>query len=202
MRSGTKTTKNTRATQPGAAQAKNHLVVSRTKTSLVIAAVAILLSGCRGPTYRISSDAMAPTLKVGDVIFADERAYKNASPRRGDIVVVKAPDDSPNSQNQIFPQRVIGVGGDKIQVAGGKVLINDQLLVMGSVFGSGKYDSPQPVEDFGPVIVPEDQYFLVGDNLPLSRDSRHWKHSSVTKESIVGKVITVKEVATGNMRSF
>jgi signal peptidase I len=174
------------------------------KSLVLITALALLLSACKGTglTYTVATESMAPTLKVGDVIFADPIAYKIASPQRGDIVVVRAPDGetNPNGQIQMFPKRIIGVGGDKIRIVAGKLYVNDQPVVLGIVPETGKYFSDHPVGDFGPVTVPKEQYFLVGDNLPNSLDSRYWKHSTVTKDYFIGKVTTVKDKGTGNIR--
>jgi signal peptidase I len=174
------------------------------KALLLFTAIALLLSACKGTglTYTVATESMAPTLKVGDVIFADPIAYKIADPQRGEIVVVKAPDGetTPNGQIQMFPKRIIGVGGDKIQIVADKLYVNDQRLVIGVIPQTGKYFSDHPVGNFGPVTVPKDQYFLVGDNLPNSLDSRYWKHSTVTKDYFVGRVTTVKEKDTGKIR--
>ena len=173
------------------------------KSILLITTIALLFSACKGTglTYTVATESMAPTLKVGDVIFADPIAYKIGAPQRGDIVVVKAPDGetNPDGQIQMFPKRIIGVGGDKIRILAGKLYVNDQQVVLGIVPGTGKYFSDHPVGDFGPAMVPKDQYFLVGDNLPNSLDSRYWKHSTVTKDYFVGRVTTVKDKDTGNI---
>ena len=163
----------------------------------------LLLGGCGVVhTYTVATDAMSPTLKVGDTISDNTFEYKASSPQRGDIVIVRAPDGEKesNGQVQLFPKRLIGVGGDRIQVAACKVYVNDQ-IVMQNVRGDGGCP-PTVLPDFGPVVVRANEYFLVGDNLPNSRDSRNWKHSTVTMDYIMGKVTTVKDKDTGKIRSL
>ena len=153
-------------------------------------------------SYTVATNDMSPTLKAGDTISANAFEYKFSSPQRGDIIIVRAPDGEKerNGQVQVFPKRIIGTGGDRIQVSACKVYVNDR-VIMQNVRGDGACP-PSLVPDFGPVVVPPNEYFLVGDNLPDSLDSRQWKHSTVTKDYIVGKVTTIKEQGTGKIRSL
>jgi signal peptidase I len=170
---------------------------------VLLIVLALILNGCgAGHSYTVATDSMSPTLKAGDTIFANTFEYKFSSPQRGDVIIVRAPDGEKesNGQTQMFPKRVIGVGGDKIQLAACKVYVNEQ-VVMQNVRGVGEC-LPGLLPDFGPIVVPANEYFLVGDNLPNSRDSRQWKHSTVTIDYIVGKVTTVKDKDTGKIRSF
>jgi signal peptidase I len=145
---------------------------------------------------------MSPTIKEGDTVFCDPIYYKHSPVARGDIIVVKDPDGkkNPDGSVQMYIKRVIGVGGDKIQIVSSKVYVNDRIL--SGILGSGKYFSNYPVEDFGPVIVPQGEYFLVGDNLANSADSRHWKRATVRIEDIYGKVTQVKDKDSGETRSL
>jgi signal peptidase I len=165
--------------------------------------LSLMLTGCGvGQPYTVATDSMSPTLKPGDVIFASKIEYKFSSPQRGDIIIVRAPDGEreANGQVQVFPKRIIGIGGDRIQVAACKVYVNDQ-VVMQNVLGADGCP-PNLLPDFGPVVVPPNEYFLVGDNLRNSLDSRNWKHSTVTKDYILGKVTTIKDKASGKIRSL
>jgi signal peptidase I len=90
------------------------------------------------------------------------------------------------------------LGGDKIQITSGKVYVNGR--VFSGALGTGKYQSDFPVEDFGPVSVTPDEYFLVGDNLANSYDSRHWKHATVKVTGIYGKVTAIQDGKTKEIR--
>jgi signal peptidase I len=90
------------------------------------------------------------------------------------------------------------LGGDQIRITSGKVYVNNRLL--DGAFGTGKYESDFPVEDFGPVTVPQGEYFLVGDNLANSYDSRQWQHSTVNLNGIYGKVTGIQDAKTKKIR--
>ena len=176
-------------------------MLSLAKTLATLVAVfSFACSGFHGFTFRVPTEGMAPTINPGDSVFADLVYYKHSPMQRGDIVVVKDPDGKmtvDGKREEMYVKRVIGLGGDKIQVLSGKVYVNDRVL---NSFGTGKYSSDFPVDDFGPAVVPQGEYFLVGDNLANSYDSRHWKHSTVSIDGIYGKVTAIQDGKTKNIR--
>jgi signal peptidase I len=176
-------------------------VSALTKTLAPLAlVVSFACSGFHGFTFRVPTESMAPTVSPGDSVFADLFYYKHSPVQRGDIVVVKDPDGkmtADGKREEMYVKRVIGLGGDKIHILSGKVLVNDRVL---NGFGTGKYASNFPIDDFGPVVVPQGEYFLVGDNLPNSYDSRQWKHSTVNIDGIYGKVTAIQDGKTKNIR--
>jgi len=165
----------------------------------------LLLAGCsgyRGLSFKVPGNSMSPTINDGDVVNADTVIYKVSPVKRGDIVVFKDPDGKkgPDGQVELYVKRVIGMGGEKVQVKAGKLYIADRPV--GGIFESGKYASDDPVEDFGPVVVPQGEYFVVGDNLANSYDSRHYKRSTIRMEDIYGQVTIVKDKSSGEVRSL
>lgn len=129
----------------------------------------------------VPSGSMKNTIMPNDRLIASRLYYKIVEPKRGDVVVFKYPDD----EEQLYVKRIIGLPGDKVTIIDGKVYINedkeplpDDYVTVEPMFGS-----------FGPYFVPEDSYFMLGDNRNDSKDSRFWQNRFVSKEKILGKVI-------------
>jgi len=127
--------------------------------------------------YRMPSSSMAPTLLAGDHLIADMRIYKK--PQRGDMIVFEFPKD-PSKE---FIKRVIAIEGEKVEIIDNKIYINDKLLddPLG-YFEEGGFAKKYPgLEAFGPVVVPKDSLFVLGDNRNYSMDSRHWGFLDIKK---------------------
>ena len=113
-------------------------------------------------------------------VHGNRLAYLFDDPERFDIVVFKYPDD----ESQLFVKRVIGLPGETVEIKDGKVYINGSQTPLDDSF------TPEtPTGDYGPYVVPEGSYFMLGDNRNHSGDSRFWKQPYVEKEKIVGKAI-------------
>ena len=128
----------------------------------------------------VPSESMEKTIMTGDRFFGNRLAYLFDDPERFDIVVFKYPDD----ESQLFVKRVIGLPGETVEIKDGKVYINGSETPLDDSF------TPEtPTGDYGPYVVPEGSYFMLGDNRNHSGDSRFWKQPYVEKEKIVGKAI-------------
>jgi len=125
----------------------------------------------------VPTQSMSPTIEVDDIVFGSRLAYKHSDVERGDIVVFKAPDDP----SILYVKRVVGLPGDEISITNGFVFIN------GNIYTDDVFKE-QALGDFGPYKVPENSYFMLGDNRNNSNDSRYWTNTFVTKNSILGKV--------------
>ena len=99
--------------------------------------------------------------------MVDKLTYRFSEPKRGEIVVFRYPAD----RRRKFIKRIVGLPGDEISIRNGYLYINGQRIIESSINGPtyGAYGSPV----FGPVIVPEDSYFVMGDNRRNSDDSRY-----------------------------
>ena len=145
--------------------------------------------GCAVGAYKIPTAAMSPTINPGDGAIGDELSYKlGSSIDRFDIVIFKAPKDkrygSTAEAEVKFIFRIIGLSGEKVEIKKGKVYINDRLL-------EEPFQKNADETDFPSIIVPENEYFLLGDNRPDSWDSRFWKPATINKSDIYGKVIEI-----------
>lgn len=128
----------------------------------------------------IPSASMEDTIMTGDRIFGSRLSYEFGEPQRGDIAIFKFPDD----ESQLYIKRVIGLPGDKVQIIDGKVYINDSETPLDE-----PYLPETPEGDYGPYYVPEDSYFMLGDNRNWSKDSRFWQNTYVKKEKVLAKAI-------------
>jgi signal peptidase I len=138
--------------------------------------------------YNIPSGGMMQTLLIGDNIIADKFTYKTSTPRRGDIVIFPFPEDP----SKDFLQRIIALNGESIEIIDKKILINGKILHEPYATHKEKRILPQdlqPRDNFGPVRIPDDSVFVMGDNRDNSYDSRYW--GFVKKSSIKGKAVNI-----------
>ena len=131
-------------------------------------------------TVNVDGISMEPTLKDGDQLLARSIAY---TPQRGDVVVV----DGYTSFGKPLVKRVIGVGGDTIDIDFEK----GEVEVNGEVLDEPYISAPTTLQyDLNfPVTVPEGQVFLMGDNRPRSKDSRHSDIGFIDERDILGEVV-------------
>jgi len=133
----------------------------------------------------IPSGSMESTLNIGDRIIVNRLAYINNEPERGDIIVFKHKMYETDADETILVKRIIGVPGDTIEMKQAEVYINgikqEESYMKEPMLNIVGYNS------FGPVTVPDDSYFVMGDNRNNSLDSRYWDSMFVTRDSIWGK---------------
>lgn len=145
---------------------------------LVIAYIlAFLLKTIIIQPFMIPSSSMEPTFYPGDRVLVARFSYWLGEPKRSDIIVFEAPFDS----HKDYIKRVIATEGEAIEVKSGIVYINGK-----------KIDEPYLINmpdlsNFGPITIPEDKLFVMGDNRPSSQDSRIF--GPIDKDTIIGKAI-------------
>ncbi len=126
---------------------------------------------------RVEGRAMEPTLADQDRLIVNKFVYRHSDPQVGDIVMHYYP----NKPEKTFVKRVIGAEHDQIQIVAGRVYRNE--VPMNDAFVPAEFRSH---DDWGPEVVPEGYYFVMGDHRNNSSDSRHW--GFVPKKYIVGRV--------------
>jgi signal peptidase I len=152
-------------------------VVAWFKTLASAAVYATLIVTFGFQVARVEGQSMAPTLADQDRLIVNKLAYRMGEPRRGDIVMLYYPLNPDKS----FVKRVIAEEGDQVRIVDGRVFVND--VPMQDDFVPAEYRSH---DDFGPSVIPEGYYFVMGDHRNNSSDSRHW--GFVPKKYIIGRV--------------
>jgi signal peptidase I len=184
------------------------LPVVRTKSKFIEYAEAIIIAILIAffirtfivQAFKIPSGSMKPTLLIGDHLLVNKFIYgvkipyvrktliSISEPKRGDVVVFIYPED----RSKDFIKRVIGVGGDTIEIRNKNIFLNglpyqdthgvysDDFVIPGSI---------QPRDNFGPFKVPEGTLFTMGDNRDQSYDSRFW--GVVDMKDVLGKAMII-----------
>ncbi|MEW6429037.1 MAG: signal peptidase I [Thermodesulfobacteriota bacterium] len=146
--------------------------------------------------FKIPSGSMIPTLLIGDHILVNKFIYGIKNPFNGKVLIpvreIEREDvivfEYPVNPDQDFIKRVIGLPGDKVRISDKQVFVNDQPVEVDGIQFTDPRIFPAEVntrDNFGPVVVPEDSLFVLGDNRDNSYDSRFWKF--VRKEAVKGK---------------
>lgn len=174
---------------------------------LIAIVLALLLKTFVVQAFYIPSSSMEPTLDVGDRVLVTKLAYYYREPQRGEVVVFHEDDAVPTvsddnvvvrgarsllsglgftaGDERDFIKRIIGLPGDQIEMCGGVVYVNGSALPEAAA-GDGGYLSRPDLNDFGPVTVQDDHYFMLGDNRPNSADSR-FGLGQIHRDQIVGR---------------
>ena len=173
--------------------------------SIVIAVVlALFVRTWAVQAFKIPTGSMENNLLIGDHLLVNKFVFGPTAlglekavlpirePRRGDIVVFKYPDEPERD----FIKRVIGLPGDTLELRNKKVLLNGQPLDEPYVHfldpasaDDSEVTSFDVRERYGPVRVPDGQYFVMGDNRDNSQDSRYW--GFLPRSHIKGRALTI-----------
>ena len=132
--------------------------------------------------FKIPSGSMIPTLLQGDKLFVNKFIYRFKEPERWQIIVFKYPEDPKKD----FIKRVVGFEGEQLEIRDGVLYVNGTPEKQPDGMGNILYYNQEPFAGQGQkILVPEDSYFVLGDNSLSSRDSRYW--GFVPKKFLVGK---------------
>lgn len=131
--------------------------------------------------HQVKGASMETNFHDGEYILTDKISYRFNDPKRGEVVIFKAP----RNPELDYIKRIIGLPGEKIEIENGSVFINDKELkeeyLPEDLNVSGGLFLPKGKE----ITIPDSSYFVLGDNRHHSSDSREW--GPIQKENIVGK---------------
>ncbi len=148
-----------------------------TVETILLALVLFLAINALSARVRVENVSMEPTLESGEFLLVNRVAYKLGEPKIGDIIIFHAPGVS----DLDYIKRLVGRPGDTVTVADGVVYVNEQALYEPYI--------AEPPSYTGTWVVPEDQFFVLGDNRNNSSDSHLW--GFIPKEDVVGKALLI-----------
>lgn len=142
-------------------------------------AVAFLINRFVLVNANVPTRSMAPTVNADDKLFGFRLIYLFEEPKRGDVVIFTH-QSNPNEAEESYIKRIIGIPGDTVVITDGVLYINGEEY-------QEDYLAEKMVGNFGPYTVPEDSYFMMGDNRNISLDSRFWINTYVDRDDILAK---------------
>jgi len=181
-------------------KSKKRLLWEYTEAIVTALILALVIRAYIIQAFKIPSGSMIPTLLVGDHIlvnkflygtkipFSDKKILVLREPEKGDVIVFKYPENPKKD----FIKRVVATEGDVIEERNKVVYVNGKAIAepyahhFDRIFRSGGMD---PRDNFGPLVVPEDKLFVMGDNRDQSYDSRYW--GFVDLKAIRGKALLI-----------
>jgi signal peptidase I len=142
--------------------------------TVLIAVAVFALLRLTVQSYTVQYTCMLPNIEEGDWVMVNKASYFSSDPQRGDVVVF----DPPVASEYPFIKRVIGLPGETVEVKDGKVLIDGIPLEEEYIMAPPDYTMPA-------TEVPDNEYFVLGDNRPNANDSHYgW---TVARDNIIGK---------------
>ena len=127
---------------------------------------------------EVPTGSMEHTIEVDDCILGLQLAYLFSDPERGDIVIFPWPDNP----EVTYVKRIIGLPGETVEIKDGYVYIDGTPI-------EEPYLKEKMAGEYGPYVVPDDCYFMMGDNRNSSQDSRRWSNTFLEREDITAKVL-------------
>ncbi|WP_407939232.1 signal peptidase I [Oceanobacillus salinisoli] len=145
------------------------------KAIIIAILIALFLRTFIFATSIVEGESMDPTLEDGERVIFNKLVYLIDEPERGDIVIIQRP-----AKNYV--KRVIGLPGETIEIKNGELYIDGDRYVQTFLTEEAIHQT----NNFGPVTIPEDNYFVMGDNRAISKDSRNGL-GLILESEIIGK---------------
>lgn len=155
-------------------------IISWIKTIFMAAVLAGVINSFLIVNAQVPTSSMENTIMAGDRVVALRTSYLFGEPQQGDVAIFRYPDDP--TGKTLYVKRVIGMPGDMVVVKDGDVYVNETLM-------EEPYIREKTIGNYGPFLVPEGCYFMMGDNRNNSLDSRFWSDTFVEEDEMLGKVV-------------
>lgn len=156
-------------------------IISWLQILVTAACIAFVLNTFIIANSRVPSGSMENTIMTNDRVIGSRLSYRFSSPERGDIAIFRFPDD----ESVYYVKRVIGLPGDTVDIIDGAVYLNGSDTPLEEPYLRQEMEPEEPMH----FEVPEDCYFMMGDNRNYSFDARYWNNTYVKKEKLVAKVL-------------
>ena len=178
---------------------KKRLIKEYAEAIITALLLALIIRAYIIQAFKIPSGSMIPTLLIGDHIlvtkfiygtkipFSDKSFLVFKQPEKGDIIVFKYPEDPKKD----FIKRVVAAGGDTLEERNKSIYVNGKEVTEPYAYHGDSFVRPRgdPRDNFGPLIVPENKVFVMGDNRDQSFDSRYWGFVDI--KAIKGKALII-----------
>ncbi|MGI5947383.1 MAG: signal peptidase I [Lachnospiraceae bacterium] len=160
-------------------------LISWIQIIIAAAVIALFLNSCIIANSQVPSESMENTIMAHDRVIGSRLSYLFSEPERGDVIIFHYPDDP--TGDTYYVKRVIGLPGDVIDIHDGGVYLNGSDTPLDEPY----IKEPMETEPNYPLHfeVPEDSYFMMGDNRNDSWDARFWENTWVTKDKLIAKVL-------------
>jgi len=178
---------------------KKRLIKEYAEAIITALLLALIIRAYIIQAFKIPSGSMIPSLLIGDHIlvtkfiygtkipFSDKSILVFKQPEKGDIIVFKYPEDPKKD----FIKRVVAAGGDTLEERNKIIYVNGKEVTEPYAYHGDSFVRPRgdPRDNFGPLIVPENKVFVMGDNRDQSFDSRYWGFVDI--KAIKGKALII-----------
>ncbi len=159
-----------------------YIIFDLIQTLVIAGAIFVVIYAFLFRPYQVNGHSMDPTFQNGEYVLTNLVSLRLEELKRGDIIVFHAPPD----KEKDYIKRIIGLPGDRVKILEGQVYVNGTKVDQSSFLpATVRTNSGSFLGEGDEVVVPEGQYFTMGDNREFSSDSREW--GFVTKQAVIGK---------------
>jgi len=150
------------------------------KFAVIAAAIVVPIRLWVAQPFIVSGSSMVPSFENGEYLIIDEFSYHFRTPERGEVIIFRYPQDT----SKFFIKRVLGLPEEKVEIINGEIKIYNNEFKEG-VDIEEHYISTKTLRDNLSIELKEGEYFVLGDNRPMSSDSRVW--GALPEDLIIGR---------------